>query len=706
MTAELLQAEYDPGVIVLSVLIAVFSSYAALDLARRVHARERRAAAAWTIGGAFVMGSGIWSMHFVGMLAFELPIDIRYSLPMTLLSWAIAVAVSALALALAARERLDGPTLAAGAGLMGAGICAMHYTGMAAIEIAPGIAWHAGWIAASVAIACAASAVALLLFFGMRRLEGARAQFVQAGAALVMGAAISGMHYSGMAAAGFPAGAVCLTRDGLGGHGLVSLVVTATVLLLSIGVLVSTLDARLQAQATGLADSLRQANDQLQEANGELRRLAFVDPLTGVPNRTLFGDRLAHAVARVDRALEEPGRREAERLGLLFIDLDGFKAVNDGEGHAAGDGLLREVAQRLQGVARGADTLARLGGDEFVLLLEGIAGAPDAVAVAERVLAVLREPFELPQRRVTLSCSIGIVLYPDHGHRDRLTGAADAAMYSAKNAGGDGYAVFEPRMQEGPAQQLDLQQALREALEAGGLRLHYQPKVDAHSGATTGAEALLRWQHPARGLIGPGIFIPVAERFGLILRIGEWVIEEACRQLAAWSAEGRTLGLSINLSAYQLRQPDLAERLRAALRRHGVEPGRLVCEITETAAMEDTPTTQRVIEQLSALGVKLSVDDFGTGYSSLAALRQLRPHELKIDRSFVLDVAANADARAVVDAIVRLAHALGLRVVAEGVETAVQHEVLVALGCDELQGFHFGRPVPAEALAWDASVAA
>ena len=706
MTAELLRASYDPGGVVLSVLIAAFSSYAALDMARRVHARERRAAAAWTLGGALVMGSGVWSMHFVGMLAFELPIDIRYSAPMTLLSWVLAVAVSALALALAARDRLDARTLGAGAAVMGAGICAMHYTGMAAVEIAPGIVWHAGWIAASVAIACAASAVALLLFFGMRRLEGAQARVAQAGAALVMGAAISGMHYSGMAAAGFPAGAVCLTRSGLGGHGLVSLIVTATVLLLSIGVLISALDARLQAEASGLAASLRQANARLHEANDELRRLAFVDPLTGVPNRTLFGDRLSHAVARVDRALEEPGRRDPERLGLLFIDLDGFKAVNDGEGHAAGDVLLREVAQRLQGVAREADTLARLGGDEFVLLVESIAGAPDAVAVAERVLEALRRPFELPQRRVTLSCSIGIVLYPDHGHRDRLTGAADAAMYSAKNAGGDGYAVFEPRMQDGPAEQLDLQQALREALEADGLRLHYQPKVDARSGATTGAEALLRWPHASRGLVGPGVFIPVAERFGLIVRVGEWVIEEACRQLAAWSAEDCTLSLSINLSAYQLRQPDLAERLGAALRRHGVAPGRLVCEITESAAMEDTPTTQRVIEQLTALGVKLSVDDFGTGYSSLAALRQLRPHELKIDRSFVLDVAANADARAVVDAIVRLGHALGLRVVAEGVETALQRDVLVGLGCDELQGYHFGRPVPAEALGWHATAAA
>ena len=490
MTPAELTPDYDTVVVILSVLIAAFSSYVALDLAGQVHARERRAAAAWTIGGAFVMGSGVWSMHFVGMLAFELPIAIRYSLPLTLLSWVLGISVSALALGLAGRERLDGRTLTAGAMLMGAGICAMHYTGMAAIEVAPGIVWHAGWVAASVLIACATSAAALLLFLAMRRLRGARAKLAQTGAALIMGVAISGMHYTGMAAASFPAGTVCLTGGGLGGDGLLGLVVTATVLLLSIGIGVSTLDAHLHAQASGLADSLRQANDRLREANDELRRLAFVDPLTGVPNRTLLGDRLAHAVARVDRALEEPGRREPERLGLLFIDLDGFKAVNDGEGHAAGDGLLRAVAQRLQWVAREADTLARLGGDEFVLLVEGTAGLPDAVAVAERVLAALREPFDLPQRRVTLSCSIGIVLYPDHGHRDRLMGAADAAMYSAKNAGGDGYAVFEPHMQEGPGQQLDLQQALREALGTGRLRLHYQPKVDARSGAKTGASAL------------------------------------------------------------------------------------------------------------------------------------------------------------------------------------------------------------------------
>jgi diguanylate cyclase (GGDEF)-like protein len=642
-----------------------------------------------------VMGSGIWSMHFVGMLAFSLPIALGYSLPMTLLSWLAAVSVSALALQLAARERLTPRGLVAGALVMGAGICAMHYLGMAALEMAPGIVWHWGWVAASVLIACAASAGALLIAAAMRRLSGVRAQAAQALAALAMGAAISGMHYSGMAAAGFPADAVCLSREGLGGQGVGTLIALATVLLLGIAIFTSTLDARMQARADALAASLREANDRLQDANAELRRIAFADPLTGVPNRALFHDRLAHAAARVDRATEAGGSRDRARLGLLYIDLDGFKAVNDSDGHGVGDAILREVGQRLKRIARESDTLARLGGDEFVLLMEAVSGPGDAQSAAERVLATLREPFELPHRRVTLSCSIGIGIYPDHGPPERLMVSADAAMYQVKRAGGDGCALFEPGMQQDSGEQLDLQQELRGALDRGELRLHYQPKVDARSGRLAGAEALLRWQHPARGTIGPAGFIPIAERFGLIVRIGEWVIEEACRQIAAWSGEGRPLAVSINLSAHQLRHPELPARVQAALRRHGVDASQLVCEITESVAMEDTPTTQRVIEQLTALGLKLSIDDFGTGYSSLAALRQLRPHELKIDRSFVVDVAANADARAVVDAIVGLAHALGVRVVAEGVETAVQHEALVALGCDALQGFHFGRPVPA-----------
>ncbi|MFY9510395.1 MAG: EAL domain-containing protein, partial [Rubrivivax sp.] len=255
--------------------------------------------------------------------------------------------------------------------------------------------------------------------------------------------------------------------------------------------------------------------------------------------------------------------------------------------------------------------------------------------------------------------------------------------------------------QDGASEQLELLQGLRGAVAAGQLRLHYQPKIDSRSGQVRSVEALLRWQHPARGLVGPVQFIPLAERFGLIVGIGAWVIDEACRQVAQWSAEGRRLRVSINLSAYQLRQPDIVERVGAAIHRHGLAADQLVCEITESAAMEDTQTTQRVLEGLAGLGVKLSIDDFGTGYSSLAKLRRMRAHELKIDREFVADVARDADARAVVDAIVHLGHALGLRVVAEGVETPAQRDALVALGCDELQGYYFARPLPPEVLLDD-----
>jgi EAL domain-containing protein (putative c-di-GMP-specific phosphodiesterase class I) len=327
------------------------------------------------------------------------------------------------------------------------------------------------------------------------------------------------------------------------------------------------------------------------------------------------------------------------------------------------------------------------------------------VAVAQRILGAMHDSFELPERRLSLSCSIGIAAYPVHGERDKLLAAADAAMYVAKRGGSGGYVVFESHMHDGAAGQLEMQQSLREALHGGLLRLHYQPKVDSRTGLVKSLEALLRWTDAQHGPVSPAQFIPIAERFGLIVPIGNWVIDEACRQVAAWAADGLRMKVSINVSAYQLRQPDMVEHVQRALHRHGIEADQLVCEITESVAMEDSSVTRRVVEQLKTLGVKLSIDDFGTGYSSLASLRQLGAQELKIDRSFVKDVAATPDARAVVDAVVRLGHALGLRVVAEGVETLAQAEVLSQLGCDEFQGFFLARPMAPERLSSELSLA-
>ncbi|WP_234638088.1 putative bifunctional diguanylate cyclase/phosphodiesterase [Delftia tsuruhatensis] len=460
----------------------------------------------------------------------------------------------------------------------------------------------------------------------------------------------------------------------------------------------SVLYLRMRNKAQRLTQSLQKTNEKLLRANVKLKRIAFRDPLTGIANRALLEYRLHRAIAQADSSVAGRPEGVPARVGLLFIDLDGFKPINDVEGHAAGDALLCQVAVRLSRMTRKADTLARVGGDEFVLLLGSLASVDDAVAMASRVQMAIGQPFDLPGKTVSISSSIGLALYPDHGHKDKLMAAADAAMYTAKRAGGNTYAIFEESMRQGIAAQFDLQQALRRAVANGELVLHYQPKIDTRTGRIRGVEALARWNHPRFGLISPRVFIPLAERFGLIGEIGDWVIDEACRQTAQWALQRRYMRVSINISGFQIFHSRLAQYIRGAIDKHGIRPEQLVFEITESVAMEDDKTTMAVIGELTGMGVQISIDDFGTGYSSLALLRQLCADEVKIDRSFVRDVALKSDARAVVDAIVRLAHALGLRVVAEGVATQQQRDVLEVLGCDELQGFYFARPMDAQAL--------
>ena len=421
-----------------------------------------------------------------------------------------------------------------------------------------------------------------------------------------------------------------------------------------------------------------------------LARAAAVDHLTGLPTRLFFEGQLQAAAKKCDA--------KAVRLAVLFIDLDGFKPINDSFGHSSGDRVLEQVGQRLKAISRRAGVAARVGGDEFLLLAAG-AGEPEVVGeLAERLIDALSRPYKIDDREVVISCSVGIALYPDNCHANKLIARADAAMYAAKRAGGARHCSYAPEMDADVQQNFDMLRDLRQALANGELELFFQPKIDARSGKVTAAEALLRWNHPTRGMVMPGNFIPLAERSGLIGPLGNWVIEAACKQARAWRDKGLRMRVAINLSAYQMRQDDIADRIAEALARHRIHPSLLTCEITETAAMEDTGATQETFRRLGEMGTHLSIDDFGTGYSSLSYLRQLPAEELKIDASFVKDVDSSADARAVVDAVVRLAHALGLKVVAEGVETLRQQKILVELGCDELQGYLFAKPMSARAL--------
>jgi diguanylate cyclase (GGDEF)-like protein/PAS domain S-box-containing protein len=427
----------------------------------------------------------------------------------------------------------------------------------------------------------------------------------------------------------------------------------------------------------------------------ELERRALFDSLTGLPNRAVFRDRLEHALART--------ARRPETLAVLLLDLDGFKLVNDSLGHDAGDELLVVLGGRVRRSARSSDTVARLGGDEFAILLEDAVSEQSALTLAERILAALKQPFEVRGREVFVSASVGIAL--DDGSAaqpDDLIRNADTAMYAAKADGKGKCVVFQPAMRRRTLEFFEVQADLQRALIRGEFTLHYQPIVDILTGRVEGLEALVRWNHPTRGLVMPGGFIPVAEEAGMIVPLGVWVLGEACRQTAEWRrrlGSAADLWISVNLSTRQLLEPDLIERVVEVLRESTLDPSALVLEITEGALMQDVEQTSFKLHALKGVGARLALDDFGTGSSSLGHLRQFPIDVLKIDKSFVDGVAEpGSEAAALVRAILELARTLRLSTVAEGIELPEQHEQLAAAGCQWAQGYLFAKPMPPERL--------
>ena len=424
----------------------------------------------------------------------------------------------------------------------------------------------------------------------------------------------------------------------------------------------------------------------------QLRYQAFHDALSGLPNRALFMDRLDHALTRA--------RRDQSAVAVLFVDLDDFKSVNDGLGHGAGDELLISVAERLQRTLRDADTVARMGGDEFAILLEDAHDRHASVEIAERILETLRAPFTVHGQAVHIQGSVGIALYTDPGQTaEELLRRADVAMYAAKTQGKDRLMVFQPDVHLVTIDRHQLKADMHLALENDEFTLLYQPVVDLDSTAITGVEALIRWQHPRRGVIGPVDFIPLAEETGMIVAIGRWVLNEACRQGQAWQ-EGapRPLTMSVNLSARQIEDASLIQDVGSALRESGLQPSLLTLEITESVLLSDMDVVMGRLKALRALGVRLAIDDFGTGYSSLSYLRNLPVDALKIDRSFVAAVDSGSAERALVRSIVSLAQILGLETVAEGIEEPSQLAALRSAGAQFGQGFLFAEPMDARLI--------
>ncbi|HEX5182066.1 MAG TPA: EAL domain-containing protein [Allosphingosinicella sp.] len=782
--------------------LATLTSFAAFGQARQDSPRRPF----WLGLAGLVAGVGIWSTHFVAMLAYRPSLPIGYDVPITLLSVVVAIAVSTCGWFAALSSNRAAPPLAGA--LIGAGISSMHYVGMAAVIVAGRIYWNSGLATASVMIGIVFAAAALT----WHSRHPQRTPWV---AALLLTLAICGMHFTAMSAASiWPDPRIDVPPSAIDQGTLATIVTVAALLLLAIGfglVLFERSMAREQLeearQRAALADevirgaaerealhealqhhaaisnaaldnmaqglSMYDAEDRLiihnrryaelygiptdllkagtpyssvidhliessgmvDLANPELqivpdlargasmqvelsdgrfieiqrqplpgggwvathedvtekqaasRRIAYLaahDVLTGLPNRATFGERLKQEVAQA---------RRGRGFALLTIDLDRFKEVNDTLGHPIGDEILKAVSTRLIALVREGDTVTRLGGDEFAILQPDVGEEEDASALAARAIETLSAPFEFDGHTVAIGASVGISIAPADGlDADELLKMSDLALYRAKSDSRGTYRFFEEGMDSRLHERRKIENDLRTAIRKGQFEVHYQPLLDVKQGRIGCFEALVRWNHPERGLVQPNDFISIAEESGLIIPIGEWVLRQACRDAATWPEDIR---VAVNLSAAQFKRGDLVAMTTSALGAAGLAPERLELEITESVLLNDETWVRSVLEKLTTLGIGIAMDDFGTGYSSLSYLRSFPFAKIKIDSSFVADLVGTTDSLAIVQATIQLSRKLGMKTTAEGVETEEQLRILTEEGCAEVQGYHVSRPVPA-----------
>lgn len=653
-----LHGEYNGWVILLSFIIALFVSYSALNLVYKISQSKGKVQLGWMLAGAFVMGSGVWTMHFIGMMAFHIGIPIAYNVPITLLSIIASICASYVAFYLTLAKEINRLKLLGGGFIMGAGIVAMHYTGMASMHSPTmSIQYNPIIVILSALIAIAASCAALYFFINFR--DGSKAAWSKWAAASLMGLAVCGMHYTGMGAASFWCGeaATSLTED----------IPINLFLLISV-----TLVTLLIMLVTWIAIYLDRT---------VLERMAFSDPLTGLANR--------HAMNRYfNQKLDN-----ARSYGLLFLDLDQFKIINDTLGHDIGDLLVQAVAKRLRShVSEGAQTF-RLGGDEFLLVTRGM--EPDEVEqLANRILEDIRRPYLLEDNELYITGSIGISLSPQHGNkRSPLLIAADTAMYQAKRRGKNQYCLYDEQMERELLRRMQLEKDLRLALPGEQLVVHYQPKWDASVNRAIGVEALLRWNHPTLGRIPPEEFIPIAEETGLIVPITRWVLGQACRDCFEWN-EGRAvpLSVSVNMSVSVFDSKNLEDMLISALLHSSLDAKLLELEITETIVMHNVADVIEQLKTIREMGVQISMDDFGAGYSALGSIDLIPFQTLKIDKLY-MQQSDSPSKRAIIQTIIVLAKQLNLEVIAEGVETEQQIEFLQSAGCSMMQGYYFSKPM-------------
>ena len=678
MGSKMLHVSWDPVLIGISFIVAFIASFIALDSAGKVAISSRRESTFWRLSGGATLGMGIWSMHFIGMLAMKMSLPINYHFSLTAFSFLIALISATLAINIAiSGQTLSTRRLIVATSLLSTGVVTMHYVGMVAIVEHVAIRWQISLILLSVVIAIIASGIGLWLAFHLRQ-NTRRALINRLIAALVMALAIASMHYTGMGAATFTHFGHT-AHDGLSTLELSIWVCAVTLVILGIMLVISMVDSQLRTSR--LADNLHQLNCQLEHQ-------VHFDALTGLANRT-----------QIDACLQtclRHSKLHQEHFALVFIDLDRFKIVNDTWGHHIGDQLLIASTQRIYSCLDDTMTLARLGGDEFILLVPN--SNREAISVLmTRIASAVKEPFTLFGHTIRVSLSAGSCLYPEHGSTlHELKVKADTAMYHVKQAGRNGWAIYTPEMEAIADTPPTFLQELSQALERNQFELWYQPKYTAGDHSLTGFEALLRWHHPERGILLPTEFLPALEETGLIIPVGTWVLQQACRQLYQWKSQGHTeWTLAVNLSPAQFEQPDIVDIVCNTLAQYQLSPAHLTLELTESMALKNLKRSVEVLNAFADLGITVSIDDFGTGYSNILMLKSLPARELKIDRIFVKDISENSKNTKIVSTIIDIAHSMNMCVVAEGIETQEQETLLTQMGCGVLQGFLYAKPLPA-----------
>ncbi|MFH7766608.1 EAL domain-containing protein [Acinetobacter sp. BSP-28] len=675
---------YDLSLVIASIVVAILACYFTISLEQLLfRGLGQKYEKMLLIISGLMLGAAIWCMHFAGMLACHLPADYSFDYGLTFVSYLIAFIASTFAIWLTTRETLPFGRLVLGAVLMGMGIAGMHYTGLMGLDVNQHKIYYNPLLTIfSVLIAICGSGLTFWLTFKYKNAAQKKLLF-KISLVLMMALTFVSMHYVGMGAIVFYAIAAdqSVTQYQTG-QGLILLsVILVTSLILLAAFCVAVLEQRLEVR-----------NKQLSKANRELANQAVQDNLTKLPNR-LF-------LAEYSHLLFTDNRYGDDKIAFIYIGLDRFKAVNDVFGHHVGDQLLVQLANRIQHQLKQNEKLLRIGGDEFLMVLEQ-ATPEHAIEKAEQLLVLIQDSFLIAGKEINISSSIGIALYPDHGNnlQDLLINA-DAAMLMSKYQGRNTYSVFSYSAdQQETKSQTKLINDLYKAVEEQQFVLFYQPKFTTRDYAICGVEALIRWNHPSLGMLTPNMFIRGAEKTGLIIQMGYWALEQACKQIQIWEQKGSDyFPLAVNLSAVQFEHKHLFSTLESLFKQYQINPNHLAIEITESTAMHHVDSTIRSFERLRQMGIKLAIDDFGTGHSSFLYLKNLPVDELKIDREFIRNLTVGSKDEMILESIIQLAIKLGLVVTAEGVETPLQADILTRLGCQQLQGFLLAMPMDVNRL--------